>query len=170
MNRDALPAFPGHHESVVILDVTPEIAFAYLDDFTQLSAHMEKRSMMMGGSRMSIHTDALGGRAPGSRVRMEGRILGMKISLEEVVTHREPPFAKAWQTVDADLVLIGQYRLGFALSPRGERSELRVFIDYELPHDGMGRWLGKVFGKAYARWCTDRMASDASAKFQGRGG
>ena len=149
-----------------MLDAQPRTAFDYLDDFTQLSAHMEKRSMMMMGSRMTIETDALNGRAPGSRVRMEGGVLGMKISLEEVVTEREPPFSKAWQTVDANLVVIGQYRLGFALSPRGDRSELRVYIDYDVPHKGVGRWLGKLFGKAYARWCTERMANDASARFR----
>lgn len=31
---------------------------------------------------------------------------------------------------------------------------------------GIGRWLGKLFGNAYARWCTKRMASDAAAAFR----
>ena len=158
-------SFTRHRETTVLLNARPEDAFAYLDDFTKLSAHMEKRSTMMMGSRMSMEMDARGGRAPGSRVRMQGQILGMKLSLEEVVTERAPPLGKSWQTVDANLLVIGQYRLGFALSPRADRSELRVFIDYDLPSRGLARWLGKVFGAAYARWCTERIANDALARF-----
>ena len=87
------------------------------------------------------------------------------LSLEEVVTEREPPFSKAWKTVDANLLVIGQYRLGFTLSPSDHGSLLRVFIDYDLPSQGLARWLGRLFGKTYARWCTARMANDAVAHF-----
>jgi hypothetical protein len=156
---------PLHYESTVTLNTSPETAFAYLDDFRKLSAHMEKSSAMMLGSKMKITTDALDGRATGSRVRMDGEMLGMTLSLEEVVTERRPPFKKVWQTIDAKLLVIGQYRLGFALLPRGDHSLLRVFIDYELPRQGLPRWLGKLFGKTYARWCAERMANDAAAHF-----
>jgi hypothetical protein len=158
-------AYPSHHESIVTLDALPEMAFAYLDDFRKLSAHMEKSSPMMVGSKMAITIDALGGRSVGSAVRMSGKVLGMRHSLEEVVTERTPPFTKAWQTVDSKLLVIGPYRLGFALSPRGHGSMLRVFIDYDLPQNGLARWLGKLFGRTYARWCTAQMANDAVAHF-----
>jgi uncharacterized membrane protein len=161
----AASAYPLHYESAVVLNAPPEAAFAYLDDFKKLSAHMEKSSGRMMGSKMTITTDAFEGRAVGSAVRMDGRILGMALSLEEKVTERQPPYRKAWQTVDAKLLVIGQYRLGFALSPSGNSSLLRVFIDYGLPRRGLARWLGKLFGRGYARWCTDRMASDAAAHF-----
>ena len=157
--------FPFHHESVVPLNAPPETAFAFLDDFRQLSAHMGKRSIMMMGSKMSISTDALEGRATGSRIRMEGRVLGMNLSLEEVVTERVPPFAKVWQTVDATLMVIGQYRLGILLAPTESGSRLRVIIDYDLPSKGAARWLGKLFGKSYARWCTKKIARDAARRF-----
>jgi len=157
--------FPLHHESSVLLNAPAERAFAYLDDFKALSAHMEKPSAMMMGSRMNIATDDLGGRAVGSKVCMEGRMLGMTLSLAEVVTEREPPRRKAWQTADAKLLVIGEYRLGFDLSSRGNRSLLRVFIDYELPSKWPARWLGRLFGASYARWCTGRMAGDAARHF-----
>jgi hypothetical protein len=100
-----MSAFPLHQENTVALNVAPEAAFDYLDDFKKLSAHMEKPSAAMMGSKMTITTDALGGRSVGSKVRMEGRMLGMTLSLEEVVTERKPPFSKAWQTVDTNLFL-----------------------------------------------------------------
>lgn len=149
----------------MILAAPVERAFAYLDDFEALSAHMEKRSTIMLGSSMSIATDELGGRAVGSKVRMSGRMLGMMLALEEVVTEREPPLRKAWQTLDARLLVIGQYRLGFELTPDGNRSALRVFIDYDLPLAWPARWLGRLLGRIYARWCTGRMADDAARHF-----
>src|SRR5262245_36058332 len=157
--------FPFHHVSTVTLHAPPGAAFAHLDDFKKLSAHMERSSARLMGSKMTITTDALGGRVLGSKVRMDGQVLGMRLSLEEVVTEREPPFKKAWQTIDAKLLVIGQYRLGFDLSPSGHHWLLRVFIDYDLPHRGFARWLGKLLGKTYARWCTEQMANDAAARF-----
>jgi uncharacterized membrane protein len=157
--------FPLHCESVIWLDAAADAAFDYLDDFKKLSAHMETSSPMMAGSRMTIATDELGGRAVGSRVRMQGRMLGMSLSLEEVVTERNPPHSKAWRTLGARLLVIGQYRLGFRIEPGGARSRLRVFIDYQLPAEWPARWLGRLFGGLYARWCTARMAHDAERHF-----
>jgi hypothetical protein len=154
-----------HRETRVLLDAPPAQAFAWLDDFRALSAHMEKRSPMMLGSRMRLATDALGGRAVGSRVRMEGRMLGMGLSLEEVVVEREPPTRKAWRTVAARLLVIGDYELGFAITPQDAKSELQVFIDYELPSGWAGRLLGRWLGARYARWCVETMARDAERHF-----
>ena len=158
--------FPLHYERAVTLDAPAQTVFAYLDDFKKLSAHMEKSSPMMMGSRMTLTTDALEGRAVGSKVRMNGRMLGATLSLEEEVTERWPPFEKIGQTTEAKLLVIERYRLGFTLSPSGDRSRLRVFIDYELPGQGLERWLGKLFGKTYARWCTEKMVNDAARQFR----
>ena len=79
---------PLHYESAVTLNAPPETAFAFLDDFKKLSAHMQKSSAMMMGSKMTITTDALDGRAVGSRVRMDGRMLGMTLSLAIARVHR----------------------------------------------------------------------------------
>ena len=99
--------FQYHHETRVTLNTGIDTAFAYLDRFEALSAHMEKRSPMMMGSRMHIDTDERGGRAVGSKVRMSGRVLGVALSLEEVVTERDPPRFKAWETREVRLLAIG---------------------------------------------------------------
>lgn len=120
---------------------------------------------MMLGSRMEISTDDGGGRAVGSRIRMSGRVLGIRLSLDEVVVEREPPRRKAWDTVEARLIVIGQYRLGFELTPHEERCELRVFIDYGWPEGALSRCIATALAKSYARWCTERMAGDAVKHF-----
>ena len=162
MNRRLLSkaGFPFHYETTATLNTSIDAAFAHLDDFHKLSAHMEKSSGMMMGSRMTIDMDEREGRAIGSQVSMGGRMLGMRLSLREVVTERTPPTRKVWRTVDTDLMVIGSYELGFELRENGPATALRVFIDYDLPGKGVGRWLGHLFGRMYARWCTEKMATE----------
>jgi hypothetical protein len=142
--------FAFRHVTDTMLAASAQAAFEYLDDFRKLSAHMEQPSAMMLGSRMEISTDVGGGRAVGSHVRMRGRMLGVQLSLEEVVVERDPPRRKAWDTVEARLIVIGQYRLGFELEPRG----------------ALARLPAALCAKIYARWCTVRMAADARRHFE----
>ncbi len=154
-----------HYASNVILAAPVDTVFSYLDDFKKLSAHMEQSSGMMMGSKMTIDMDEREGRAIGSKVRMHGKMAGVTLSLEEVVIERQAPRRKAWETTNAKLWVIGQYRLGFELMPKGGATDVRVFIDYDLPLEAPARWLGRLFGKMYARWCTERMTKDAIKYF-----
>lgn len=124
---------------------------------------------------MTLSLDEQAGRALGSRIRLEGRVLGVQLSLEEVVTEHTPAARKVWATVGTPrLLVIGPYRMGFELVPAGGGANaggsdggvtLTVFIDYELPERGPSRLLGLMFGHWYARWCTGRMVADAQAAF-----
>ena len=157
--------FALHHETTAALNAPLDDAFTYLDDFRKLSSHMERSSGMMLGSKMEISTDREGGRTVGSRVAMRGKVLAIPLALEEVVVQREPPTRKAWETMSANLLVIGDYRLGFELEPTGPTCTVRVFIEYDLPSGALTRWLGALFAKAYARWCTEQMARDATRYF-----
>lgn len=127
---------------------------------------MSKSSWMMAGSRMDVVLDADKGQAVGSHIRLKGRVLGIPLYVEEVVTERMPPLRKTWQTIDAPrLLVIGPYRMGFEITPRGDASELGVFIDYALPASRLWHWLGAILGGFYARWCTEKMADDAARAF-----
>ena len=141
--------------------------FAWLDGHSRLSAHMERRSWRMGWGRMAVHADAHEGRSIGSRIRIHGRILGIQLSVDEEVSERAPPTRKVWETVGAPrLLVIGRYRMGFALSEStGSEVAISVFIDYALPRRGVSRLLGRLLGRRYARWCTARMVSDAVTVF-----
>lgn len=163
--------YPHHHETSVVIPCSPEDVFAFVDDHAKLSAHMDKRSWMMAGGRMSLETDAQHGKAVGSKIRMSGSMFGLTLSLEEVVAERSPPWRKVWETIGTPkLVVITSYRMGIQIAPRAEGCELNVFIDYGLPTSGVGRWLGKAFGRSYARWCTEKMANDARRYFASRPG
>ena len=122
--------------------------------------------MMMMGSRMSTEVDADGGRTIGSKIRMEGRMIGIPLSLEEVITERQVPSRKFWETIGAPkLLIIAHYRMGFELTPNGNATQVRVFIDYSVPTTAPGSWLGRLLGGVYARWCTRQMADGAAKHF-----
>lgn len=164
-------SYPFHAESSARIRASAERVFAHLDDHSRLAAHMSQRSWRMGWGRMDLQLDERAGRAVGSRIRLEGRVFGVRLGLEEIVTEYEPPARKVWETVGTPrLVVIGPYRMGFRLEPvaadsRGGLDEaiLTVFVDYAPPARGFSRVLAGLFGRAYAQWCCDRMVVDARA-------
>lgn len=159
-------SFPLHDESTALAKAPIDRVFAHLDDPKALAAHMGESSMMMMGSRMSIDVDADGGRVVGSKIRMDGRMLGIPLSLEEVITERHIPSRKVWETIGAPkLLIIEHYRMGFDLTAKGDSCLVRVFIDYSLPTTAPGSWLGRLLGGVYARWCMKQMADDAVRHF-----
>jgi hypothetical protein len=154
---------PYHREARVEVAKPAHEVFVHLDDHARLSAHMTKRTWMMAGSRMTLDLDDARGRAVGSVIRLSGRFLGIRLDLEEVVVERTPPSRKIWETTtEPRLLVVGRYRMGFAVEPRGDVSLLTVFIDYALPSRRFEHLLGRVVAPLYARWCVHRMAADAA--------
>ena len=161
------PMLPFHFESDVELNALADAVFALLDDHSRLSAHMTKPSWMMAGSVMTLEFDSSNGRAVGAKISLQGRVLGIPLSVKEIVTEHNPPLRKVWSTIGKpQLVVIGSYRMGFEIAPGTRTSNLRVFIDYALPKGAISYWLGYLFGNFYARWCTKRMTSDAATHFK----
>ena len=155
-----------HDHSEAIIKASQVEVFAYLDDQTRLAAHMEKRSMMMLGGRMTYEFDAAKGRAVGSVIRMGGSFLGISLFVNEIVTERIPPTHKRWKTRGPQrMLVIDSYVMGFETRLIGEGTGVRVFIDYQLPPNLPGRWLGLLFAPVYARWCVSRMVKDVSRHF-----
>ena len=116
---------------------------------------------------MTLEFDASKGRAVGAFIRLTGRVLGIPLSVEEVVTERNPPQRKVWNTIGGpQLMVIGAYRMGYEITAKSPSSHLRVFIDYGLPNGPISYWLGRLFGNIYAGWCARRMTKDAATHFQ----
>jgi len=158
--------YTRHEESGTTVDATPEQVFAILDNHARLSSHMNKPSWRMGGGKMETILDDGQGRRVGSDIILRGRVFGLHLEVEEVVTAHESPTLKAWETIGIPrLLVIGQYRMWFEVNRTEGRSNLRVAIDYELPVRGFAHLLGLVFGDMYARWCTRQMTGDAKKYF-----
>lgn len=158
--------YTKHEESTGVVSASPEQTFAWLDDQTHLTEHMSKRSWKMGWGEMETVLDAQAGRSPGSHILLRGRVFGIQLSLEEVVTVHEAPVRKTWETIgEPRLLVVGPYQMGFDLTPAGTATKVHVTIDYERPARGFPRILGRLFGRAYAKWCTRQMVDAARHAF-----
>ena len=115
---------------------------------------------------MEVELDDARGQIIGSRIRLSGRVFGVRLSVEEIVTERTPSHHKVWETTGSpNLLVIGRYRMGFDIAIRESGSLLRVYIDYALPEEAPARWLGLLVGRYYARWCVQQMVNDAVKHF-----
>lgn len=156
-----------HYEERALVHGSARQVFGYADDHAQFSSHMSRSSWMMGGGRMKTEVDKGRGQKVGSHIRMSGRIFGIMLFLDEVVTKHEPPRVKTWKTVgDLRLLVIGQYRMNIKVEPRGGHSLFRVSIDYDLP--STNAWLGLLFGGTYAKWCVRQMIKGVREHFDKR--
>lgn len=159
--------YSKHYEENVVLEVKPEEVFAYVDDHHKFSSHMNKSSWMLGGSRMETKVDEGQGQRIGSHITMSGKVFGISLFLDEVITKHEPPNRKVWETVGTPrLIVIGSYQLGFDLNHVNDGTNFKVFIDYELPKALNTRWLGFLFGGMYAKWCVRQMIQGVQEQFK----
>ena len=155
-----------HFEHQAVINATPATLFAHLDDHSRLSSHMEKPSWRTLGAYMRIRTDAGKGQQLGSKLSLEGSLLGIRLYVEEEITAQNAPTEKRWRTIGSPkLLVIGHYQMGFSISPHAQGALLRVFIDYALCEAGLSRWLSRLLAPSYARWCTRKMVSDAQRHF-----
>ncbi len=154
-----------HYQTSRLVRATPSAVFDELDDHERLSAHMISSSAMMAGSKMKLRLDEAQGRGVGAKIALEGRVLGIALRVEEIVTEYQPPARKVWETIgEPRLLVIGSYRMGFTVEPQPTGSLLTVFIDYDLP-SGLWGGLGRLSGPFYARWCSVNMAKAVARRF-----
>lgn len=161
-------SFEKHYEKSVTVEASAEKVFAYADEHRNFSSHMNNSSWMMGGQRMNTEIDSGNGKKVGSHIKMGGNVFGINLFLDEVIVDRNPPRNKSWETIgEINLLVIDHYELGFDIIPKGEKSELKVHIDYNLPKSSIAFFLGRLFGGMYARWCVEKMANDTQKHFIG---
>ncbi len=123
---------------------------------------------MMWGEKMETQVDEGKGQKVGSHIRMEGKVFGINLFLDEVVTEHTPPSRKVWKTVgNPKLLVIGNYQMEISLIPENGKTKLKVFIDYDSPKGG-SRLLGYLFGGMYARWCVKQMLDSVVEHFKSK--
>ncbi|WP_127997017.1 SRPBCC family protein [Piscinibacter defluvii] len=103
---DADVRFPLHHRCEALLAVDSACLFAHLDDHRRLSSRIEHPAMLTSGASMRVETDGRNGQALGLVNRMTGRVLGLRLSLVEVVTADEPSRQEAWEAVGEPRLLV----------------------------------------------------------------
>lgn len=155
-----------HYEEKRMIKASAENIFAYADDYSNFSSHMNKSSWMMGGGRMNTQVDSERFQKIGSHLKMTGSVFGAKLFLDEVVKTHNPPSRKEWETVgNINLIVIDHYRLGFEIKPNDSNSSIDIYIDYNLPKSFKTRLVGILFGGMYAKWCVRQMIGNIDTHF-----
>ena len=158
--------FDRHFENQVLITTSAVDLFAFVDDHVRLASHMNKSSWMMGGGRMATEVDSGLGQKVGSHIRMTGKVFGINLSLDEVISDYDPPRLKVWETVgQPKLLVIDHYRMKAEIEPQRVGCKLKVSIDYNRPTKNA--WLGMLFGGFYAKWCVMKMVRETTDHFQG---
>lgn len=149
-----------HDQSIGVVNAPPGVLFQHLDDPRRLGGHMSRSSAMMLGSRMTIELDEADGRRVGSRIRLVGRIVGIPIAVEEVISEHVPPRRKVWQTIGTPrLLVLSHYTMGFEITPEGPpRACGSSSITVSRPAVSPDCWGGcsdpATLGGAPNRWST----------------
>lgn len=150
--------FPRHEASSATVRAAPESVFAFLDAHENIAEHMNRPNWAMLGGTMTTSLDNKGGKEIGSVMIVEGKVLGIPISLKEVVIQRVPLRCKRWETMGTPrLIVVGSYRMGFEIEPVATGCRITASIDYDFPRTRLGKLLGSLVGPSYARWCVNRI-------------
>lgn len=162
---DAARPYARHEEASVVVPAKPADVFDHVDDHERFYSHVVRLSKVAGG--LALDMDASQGRAVGSRMRLAGTFFGARLALEEVVTRREPPHVKTWETVgEPRFLIVGRYRMSVHVEPEGEGSLLRFALDYDEPRgSGPAR---RALCRSYARTCAREMIALTRKRFARR--
>lgn len=167
MKSDKTKIYKWHYKDSAVIPADATEIFAFIDDHVRVMSHMNKPSLMMGGGRGDISFDDGHGWKVGSHIRMSGKAFGITVFVDEVITRYEPPRIKIWETVGTPkLLVIGHYRMKVGIEPQENGSLLCLSIDYDLPKTNA--WLGKLFGRYYAKWCVQQVIKDTRNYFTKR--
>lgn len=158
--------YDRHYEEDVFVPAEVQDVFDYVDDHAKYYSHVIEFARILRG-RMALETDDGHGRSVGSHIRLSGRVFGRALSLEEVVTRREPPRSKVWETVGVPrFLIVGRYRYSVDIEPQGTGCLLSVSFDFTPPEDS-GR-LRLFLSRRYARTCAREMTRITRAHFRKR--
>ncbi len=158
-------SYPKHFLSSIEIAASPEEIFSLLDDPRKISSHMEKSSWMMAGSSMKIELDQKKGKELGAEIILRGSMMSIPLFVRERITERQPPNGKFWKQLGfrkcSSSISTGW---DLKLNRRAQHLSFRYLL-ITVPTALGQHLLGLLFGKVYARWCTEQMAKDAAYHF-----
>jgi hypothetical protein len=163
-------AWPYHLSRSIRIAAPPEAIFNHVDDIHNTGWHMEKSSMPLMGSRMSVETLSTNHTGLGATYRWTGRVLGMPLDFTETVISWVKNKERVWRTIgEPKIIIMSNYEMAFFIKKAKGGSELTIEISYELPRAFFGKLLGLLLADWYSNWCLTNMTSDAKAALEKAG-
>lgn len=162
-----METYKNHFIESTIIQAPPEEVFKYIDDHEKYYSHVMSFSKILGGN-MNLEMDEQRGQAVGSRIRLAGKVFGKSLELEEVITKRQPPNTKVWETIGTpQFLIVGQYMYSVQIEPHNEGSTLTITFDSNPP---LGSSLiRRLFSDFYSKQCAREMVKFVRTQFKNKG-
>jgi hypothetical protein len=158
-----------HLSQSVQIAASPAAVFDHVDDIHNTGWHMEKSSMPLMGSKMTVEVLSKNHSGLGATYRWTGKVLGMTLDFTETIVKWVKNKERVWRTIgEPKIIIMGNYEMAFFIEPVEGGSELTFEIRYELPKPFFGKLLGVLLANWYSKWCLNNMCRDAKAALEKR--
>jgi hypothetical protein len=165
--RQLEKSFPVHQTRSILIHASPEKVFAFVDDIHNTGMHMEKSSMPMMGSKMSVEIVSKQNTGLGATYHWVGNVMGLPIDFSETVTDYIPNRLRVWRTIrEPKIIIMGSYEMRLSTDPQPEGTLLTIEIDYEYPRPIFWNLVGRLLAGWYGNWCLNNMTNDAKTTLE----
>jgi len=152
------------HSRTEFYDASAEKAFKAIDDLGVTGTHMTKSSAMMMGNKLDLKFLTNHKTGLGSKYRLTGKIMGLKMDFTVEVTKWIKDKEKVWETVgDTQLIIYSWYQMVLKISAVDSQTKTELSISYKKPTGIINQILSFLFADWYCRWCLKKMLDDARA-------
>lgn len=153
-----------YYEREIIINGQPEDVFAFMDDIKNTGKHMTESSGAMAGSKLKIEWLSPNTTGLGTKYRLTGKVVGMKMDFTVEVSKWITGKEKVWGTVgEAKMIVIDSFEMHLTIVKEDKgTSKVRLSINY-TKHRGV---MGFLFGKWYSKWCVKSMLKDTKKHFE----
>ena len=140
-----------------------------MDDFSKTGIHMSERSMMMMGSKLKLKQLSTNAAGAGANYRWYGKMIGMAIDFNQIVTKWHPPKLKEWETIgEAKIIIMSWYRMWFEITPANNGTNTKISISYLPPKELFYKILSFFFANWYCNWCLNNMLNDTKKNLENK--
>lgn len=138
-----------------------------MDNLSNTGMHMMKSSVMMMGSKLVLEQLSSNSTGIAAKYHWYGKMLGMTMDFNEIVTKWQPPSLKEWETVgEAKIIIMSWYRMRFDITPSEKGAIAILSISYLPPKEWYYKVLSFLFANWYCNWCLKNMLNDSKTNLE----
>ncbi|MEO7176525.1 MAG: SRPBCC family protein [Saprospiraceae bacterium] len=146
----------------IIIHVSIEKVFAYMDNIGNTGMHMTKNSMPMMGSKLVLKQLSENATGLNSKFHWFGKMMGFSMDFTVVVTKWIKDKEKVWETIGkAKMIILGWYQMRLVLFQEGQNTKAELSIAYTKPTNLFFRIISFFLAPLYANWCLNNMLQDS---------
>lgn len=148
----------------MVIKGAPQQVFAFMDNIENTGKHMTKNNAAMMGSKLNMQWLSEHHTGVGTKYRWTGKTLGLKMDFTVEVSQWRQDEYKEWGTIgEARMVVISWFAMNLHLSPWPDGNTCATL---GIHYTKANRLPGRLFGRAYSKWCVNSMLRDTRKHFK----